>query len=101
MGRLGCPPAGRGGTAQWTLGLMGAPTHTFPMPDRSDVNRYRSEAERLIALADSCPFGQYKRPLFEFAAQYRTAARKAEESLHEAAAKQHAPAFRWRWSRRE
>ena len=33
-----------------------------------------------MALADSCPFVQYKRPLFEIAAQYQTAARKIEET---------------------
>ncbi len=49
------------------------------MPNRLPADHYRDEAERLIALADTCPFVLYKRPLFEIAAQYRTAARKIEE----------------------
>ena len=50
------------------------------MPNRSPADNFRDEAQRLMALADSCPFVQYKRPLFEIAAQYQTAARKAEET---------------------
>jgi len=50
------------------------------MRNRSAADHYRDEAQRLMALADSCPFVQYKRPLFEIAAQYQTAARKIEET---------------------
>ena len=79
---------------------MQARTHTFRMPDRADVHRFRDEARRLVALADTCPYAQYKRPLFEFAAQYESAARRAEQSQHEVPAEPHAPAYRWRWGRR-
>jgi hypothetical protein len=61
------------------------------MPDRSDAARYRSEYERLIALADSCPYAQYKRPLFEIAAQYGAAARRIESEP--APAEPRAPRF--------
>ena len=54
--------------------------------------------KHLVALADTCPYAQYKRPLFEFAAQYESAARQAEQSQHEVPAGPHAPAYRWRWS---
>jgi hypothetical protein len=70
------------------------------MPDRSAIHRFRDEARRLVSLADSCPYAQYKRPLFELAAQYQSAAREAEESLHDVPADPHAPAYRWRWNRR-
>jgi hypothetical protein len=70
------------------------------MPDRSSVYRFRDEARRLVALADTCPYAQYKRPLFEFAAQYESAARQAEHALDQLPPEPHAPAYRWRWSRR-
>jgi hypothetical protein len=82
------------------LGLMRRPNHTFHMPDRSAVYHFRDEARRLVALADTCPYAQYKRPLFELAAQYESAARQAEDSLRAVSTDPYAPAYRWRWKRR-